>query len=84
MFWFGERHISANVLVWRALQPGLASMLAQRRLWPGYSARPTNIASSDMRKVHTDTGLTMPANSATPRPDQRTKKEPNKRNIFMF
>ena len=40
-------------------------MLTQRRLWPGYSARPANNASSDMRKVHTDSGLTMPANSAT-------------------
>jgi len=61
---FDWRNSSANVSVWRAPQPGLASMLAQRRLWPGYSARPTNIASSDLRKVHTDTGLTMPANSA--------------------
>ena len=65
MFRFGERHISENVLVWRALHPGLASTLTQRRLWPGHSARPTNMASSDMCKVHTDTGLTMPSNSAT-------------------
>ena len=62
---FGERHSSANVSVWRALQPGLASMLAQRRLWPGYSARPRNIASSDIREVHTATGLPMPANGAS-------------------
>jgi hypothetical protein len=83
MFWFGERHISANVLVWRAPQPGLASMLTQRRLWPGYSARPTNIASSDIAqgahrhrlddaRQQCHYGLT------------NEKKEFNRRNIYLY